>query len=377
MEFVADREDLVPALQTVTRAVSSRTTLPVLSGILIEVRERDAVLVGNDLEIGIECRIPVNTFSPGATVVTASYLNEIVRRIPFGDIRFRQAPGSGMVEIRWEKSEFMINTASPEQFPRLPEGGPDEGTVIAENALRNLFRRTTFCVSKSETMPTVLTGVLVSMDGETLTALSTDGFRVAYARGALEEGREKGPALSIVPGRAVTELGRILGSGGEVRVSYRENQIFFDLGETLFCSRLLDGEYPRVLDLIPKEYGVKVTMKTQEFHDACERVALVSETRRQGQVVCLEIGESSVLLSSSSAEVGKASEEVPAEVSAAGADVSAGGLEILFNARFLVEGLKQIETEEAVFELINSESAARLRPAVGEDFFYVVLPMRA
>lgn len=371
MEFIASQEDLSFALQTVGKAVSTRTTLPILSGVLLAASDEGLTLVGNDLEIAISCRIPAKVSIAGRTVMTSSYLSEIIRRIPEGEIRFRLTGRGDSVQITWGKSEFSIHCSPAEQFPELPSVRAAEGLSMEQGSLRQVIRQSVFAVSRNDSMPTPLSGVNLEFGPQLITAVSTDGFRVACARLTCDGAPLTGVGLgdAIVPGRALTELARILVPQEDGMAFRQENQIFFDLGAVQFYSRLIEGEYPRVLQMIPQEYSTVVRMRTAEIHDACERVALVSEAKRQGQAVRLEIKPNTVVITSSSAEVGRAYEEVDAHV-------TGEGLDILFNARFLVEGLRQIDTEEVLFELINPESAGRLRPAEGDNFFYVVLPMR-
>jgi len=370
VKFSVQQEDLAHGLRTVGRAVATRTTLPILSGVLVETNESYLRLAATDLEISIEAFVPASIERSGAIVLPAHYFAEIVHRLPGGTVEVEVQPDQYTVQIRWQRSQFMIHGSAPDQFPALPTAGGEPELVFRPELLRELIRQTMFAVSSDETRP-MLTGVQLNLTADTAYAIATDGFRIAYRQGKLlEQGTVEETLSLVIPGRALRELNRLLAAASASGDLFLDkNQVAFKIGETRFFSRLLEGEYPRVLELIPREYGTILVLSTQEFHDACERAALISDSRQRSQAIKLEIRENTLIITSNAPDVGQVYEELAAEV-------EGDGLTIAFNARFLIEGLRQIDTEQVRFDISGPLSPSRLSPVGHSDFFYVVLPMR-
>ncbi|MCL5045792.1 MAG: DNA polymerase III subunit beta [Actinobacteria bacterium] len=368
MQFRASQSDLSLGLQTAAKAVSSKNTLPILSGILLKADRSRLNLTATDLELGIECQVPATVEVPGAIVLPAKYFAEIVRRIPSGDIRVSVDPQNFTATIRWERSQYIIHGFSPDQFPFLPQPQEEPVYSVRQEVLRDLIRQTAFAVSHDEARP-VLTGVCLTLTGKQVEMVATDGVRIAYRRGDLAGKAEATDSVRLViPGRAVNELARLL-SGNEddlASVHLTENQVFFDLGELRLVSRLLDGQYPEVLRLIPQDYPTRVRLSIQEFHDACERAALI--VRDGSNTIKLGITPEQMTITSSMPEVGQVYEELTAAV-------EGEGLEIGLNPKFLSDCLRVLDSEEFVFEFTGPKTPSRIKLADSDDFLYLVLPV--
>lgn len=367
MKFSVSRTDFAEALNNVSRAVPVRTTMPVLSGILLDAGEEKITLRATDLELGVECHVPADVTEAGALVLPARYLTDIVRHIPQGTLDITSNPANNTATINWGSSEFTIHGQGADEFPALPVPEDGLGLDVPVEELRNVIEGTLFAVSHDETRP-ILTGVQLSINGDRLQALSTDGFRIAHRQAPVSTQRSE-PISLVVPGRNLGELLRLPGTLDTIHISVSANQVFFDLERTRLVSRLLDGNYPAVLDLVPRDYKTRIRVDRAGLHAACERVALLSDPLHKSYAITMSCGPDGLTLSASSAAVGKAREHVPAEVQGQEAT-------IIFNARYLADGLKNCAAEEALIELSGPVTAARLTVPEEQGFLYVLMPMR-
>lgn len=368
MRLTVPHKEFMQALQTASRAVPSRTTLPALTGVLLEAAEGQLKVQATDLEMGIESTFPADVTQSGTILLPARHVAEIARRIPDGLIDLAVDEGNFTASIRWGDSEFVIHGQSPDHFPGLPHAGNAMEVHVPREKLRSVLEGTLFAASQDEARP-ILTGVQLTLDDRGLRALSTDGFRIAHRRtDARPEGITEN--LSIVaPGKNLSELLRLIGGEGHVTVRATQNHVFFNLDGLRFFTRLLDGTYPAVMDLIPKEYRARLTISRQLLHDACERVSLLSDPLQKSFATTLAWSDRRLVLSASSAAVGRAREEIP--VLAEGEQ-----LELIFNARLLAEGLRTCSADTVVIEISGPLTAARLTSPEDEGFLYVVMPMR-
>ncbi|PZN08169.1 MAG: DNA polymerase III subunit beta [Bacillota bacterium] len=367
MRLVIDQADLHAALQVAIRGVATRSTLPVLSGILLVAEPEQLRLVATDMELTVEALAPARVQEEGAVVLPGRHLAEIVRRLPPGEVHLEL---EGLrARLIQERSQFTIHGTDPGIFPAVPRVGAGTTVLFDNGALRGLLRRTTFAVATDDSRP-ILTGVSFRAQGDRLEAVATDGFRIAACRMTLERPVEGGAAAAVIPGRSLAEVARLLPDEGIGRMLLDETQAGFQLGEVRLITRLLDGAYPDVLGLVPSEYPTRVRLPARAFQEACERAALLSDSRQAARwVIRLSVEPGRLVITASDPEVGEAREEIPAEV-------DGEGMVIGFNARYLVDGLKAIEAEEVLFELTEPLKASRLR-GVGEDeFMYIVLPVK-
>ena len=368
MRLTIDQADLHTALQVASRAVATRSTLPALAGVLLIAEPEQLRLIATDLELAIEALAPARVEAEGSVVLPGRHFAELVRRLPGGEVRLEVDEGHRAV-LSWQRSRFTIHGMDPRLFPAVPRISAEGTVVFQPEVLRGVLRRTTFAVSHDETRP-ILTGVCFQVEGDRLRALATDGFRIAVCQAALERPAEGAPASLVIPGRSLGEVARLLPGEGIGRMVIDATQVGFQLGEIRLISRLIEGAYPPVLDLVPAEYPTRVQMATREFQEACERAALLSDTRQAARwLIRLTVEPGRVIITASDPEIGEAREEVPAQV-------EGEGMTIGFNARYLVDGLKAIETDEVYFELTEPLKASRLRGVGADDFFYIVLPVK-
>lgn len=368
MKFKVVQEQLSNGLQLVQRAVSTRAPMPVLTGILVETTPDGLSLTATDQEIGVRVVIPATVAAEGALVLP-SRLGEIVRKIPFGDISVEGDDTNHTATITWERSRFVIHGFPAAEFPPLPEPSDANGYTLPKNELRRLVRQTGFAVSHDDSRP-VFTGVLFVLEGSSIRLVATDGFRLALAEGEIAGRNGDADGEVIIPGRALAEVARVLGEEGDgpVRISLADKRIFFETSRERVVCRLIDGQFPPYKQVIPKQFVTKVTCASQALLDACERASLIA--REPGQAVRLEINGSGMVVSASAPEVGNVREEIPIES-------QGDSLEIAFNPRYLIEGLRNIDSDKVNYEFTGPLSPSCMRPVENEQSFTcIVLPMR-
>jgi len=366
MKFEAAHADLAACAQTVQRAVATRTTLPVLSGILTTAADDKVTLVATDHEISIRCSAPAAVTSPGSLVLPARYLGDILRKIPYGEVSCEVDEASVRALLTWQRSQFVIHGYAAREFPQLPEIDGARTFTIAQHSLRELIRKTNFAVSREDIRP-VLTGAQLEVKAGGAAVFATDGYRIAHASIEAELG-QPGEFSVILPGRALSELGRLLSdSEDQVAVAVGANQVRLEFGGIEFTTRVIDGTFPNCRAVVPKEYRAIITAETEEFLNACDRASLVA--REGAQMIMLKFEEGRVRVNSQTPEVGSVQEEVAA-------NTSGEPLDVAFSARYLIEALRTIDTEQFILEVSGPASPARLRPVGRDDAFHIILPIR-
>lgn len=365
MKITVSQEALTALLGTVSKAVSTKNTIPILSGIYLSARDNLLTARATDMELAIEATATCVVLEPGEIVLPARYLTDLVRRIPFGNLEIEADARNWTATLRWSKSQYVIHGFSPEHFPQVPETDGASIFTAAHVHLRDLARQTTFAAGSDESKPW-LTGVLFKLREQVLTGTATNGARIAQAEVVVENSASHSFSI-IVPSRSLNEMARLLTSDpNEVaRVAVTANQIFFDLGKVRLISRLLEGQYPDVMRLVPQSYPIQVRMNRAEFAEALDRATLIA---KDGSIK-LALGPGRIAISSNAPEVGQVYEEVSVQ------EHQGDPLDIAFNAKLLLDFLKVTEDNEIRLQCSGSRTAARLQPTEHSQFIYVVLPL--
>ncbi|MBO2519001.1 MAG: DNA polymerase III subunit beta [Firmicutes bacterium] len=372
VELLLDHERFSTAVALVERTVSSRDTIPALTGILLEAGEGGGSgvrLTASDLEMGVTTQIEADVRAPGRVLLPGRLLSSIVRRLPGGDVRLA-TDGSGVVHLTSGASRFQLRALDPSDFPTLPqvEGGPWQ---VDARLLREGLERTEFAASPEESRP-VLSGVLVEVEGGHFRAVATDSSRLAFYQVPLvppEEGAEVSaePLHVLVPGRSLGEVRRLLAGLEEpvvLRVS--EHHVSFQTSTFLFFSRLIEGVFPDYRRVFPKEQQVRLTVDRLALLEALERIALVS--RKGPAVVRLQV-DGELQLESHGAEAGQASESVPVE------ELEGAG-RTAYQVRYLTEVLRVLSTPQVRFAFSEGDHPGTIEPVGEEGYTYVVMPVR-
>lgn len=364
MRVRCSQEDLSRAVHTAGRAVSSRTTMPILGNLLLETTKDGVRVVATDLELGIRTQIPAQVERGGMLTLPARLLTEIVSNLPAQPVEIRVEEGSSQAEILCERAAFEILGLPAADFPRQPDSDFEPVCRVDATLLRAMIRQTIFAVSTDETRP-FLTGVYVVVEGSELRLVATDGGRLALRTAKIARGGSMG---AILPGKTMHELVRLLaGVEGEVTVGSVDNQVVLSAGDLRVVSRVISGQFPNYQQVIPGEFKQKVRVPTERLHGALRRVAITA--RDSATVVRFGIEGDVLRLQSNTPEVGRALEEI--EVAAEGEPIQAA-----FNARYLMDALSVIEANEVSLDLTGPLSPGALRPVGSEEYVYVLAPVR-
>lgn len=364
MEIKVTKSNFSKALGLVGGVTAQKAnTLPILSNILLETTAEGTLrLVGTDLEVGISTTIPVDIIKEGNITVPAKKIHEIIRELPEGEIEISVAKNNA-VNIRAGKAYFKIMGLSKEDYPKLPEWSQKDAIEVDQALVKESLSLTSFAISFDETRY-VLNGVLISVNGNKIRFVATDGRRLAYKEKELENKNNKKFDI-IVPVKAVQELIKLLSWEGTVQIIPSQNQVVFNFGESFLASRLIEGTFPNYEQVIPK--GEKTTSSTsrEEFLQAIRRTALL--TSPDAPAVKLDFVRGKILVSSRSPNLGEAKEELVAEVT--GDELAIG-----FNPHYLIDALKNLDIEKISFSLTDPDKPGLMKGK--EGYLYVVMPMQ-
>lgn len=364
MKVICARKDLYEGVQTAARAVSTRTSLPILGHLLIKTEEDKLRIAATDLEIGMECVVPATVQEEGSMTALARVLVEILGALPETDVEL-SVDESHTVALKCGTSDYSILGLPPEEFPILPEVREEVSAKVDREVLRNAIRKTAFAISPDESRA-ILTGILMQVTDAGLKLVSTDSHRLCLHDCQLIE--SQGAVNAIVPGRALNELTRIVPeSEGEIAISVSSSQIKFQVDDTILVSRLIDGQFPNYEKVVPTTFTKKLTIPADQFLQSVKRVAIVARDNSNRTIMQTENGK--LIVTAESGNIGKAHEEV--EVIKEGDD-----LKMAFNARYLLDFLNVVETEAIDMELTGEVSQALMKPQGQEDYLYVLMPMQ-
>ena len=361
MKFRCERDVLVEALGTAQRATSSRATLPVLSGLRVQLQGDRLRLTGSDLDLTITTEIQVAGDTDGVAVLPAKLALDIVRSLEGGAIDI-DAEGD-KAHISGGRSNFELHAIPADEFPNLadPEG---EHVILGAADLAEGLKQVVRAASNDESRP-ILTGVMLAAEGQGLRMVSTDSYRLAVrdlpGTAALREGQ-----TVLVPSRALNELARVLHDDADVTLVLGERDASFQVGSLHLTTRLIEGEFPNYRGLIPTTQPNRLTVERQALLDAVRRVRLMA---RENSPVRLTMTTDSLELRAVTLDVGEASEQLDAKY-------SGEELTVAFNPEYLVDGLEVTPGDEVSLETVDALKPALLRPIDSEDFLYLLMPVR-
>ncbi len=366
MKILCNRENLAYGVQVVQRAVSAKSTLPILSGILLQTENNRLNLTATDLELGIHCSIPVQVIEEGSVVLPARIFLEIVRKLPDTPIELEMAPGAKTLTVHYNPSQFTINTMDPEEFPVIPELDGNIEVSLKSVIYKHMVKQIAFASASDENRP-LFTGILFAIEHDIIKLVATDTHRLALRTGTSETNNETN-WKSIIPVKALVEVSRLLKDEDQtIQISMNKNQVLFRFGEISLISRLIEGQFPNYKQVIPSSCKTKIRVNSKSLLEAVERASLFA--RDGSNVIKLKSQASILVITSNSPELGKVYEEVPIEI-------QGEETQIAFNSRYLIDVLKVVDSEDIVIELTGSLSPGIIRPIEVNNYIYLILPVR-
>jgi DNA polymerase-3 subunit beta len=364
MQLIFTKEDLFRCIQVLQGVAAGRNTLPILSNVLIRAMNGQIEIAATDLEVSIQTVVPGTIVDEGAITVSARKLSEIVRELPDQEIKL-STTANDRIEITCGEGVYKIIGLPDDEFPELPSIAGEFFTIDGET-LCSMIDKTEFSASTEETRY-FLNGLYFDLTPEITQIVATDGRRLAIASSDTLTPPPQEPMGVIIPLKAVREITKTFAESAEVKVSLLENQIIFADDDSTLTSRLVEGEYPKYQQIIPSDNEIHLTLSVEQTLGGLRRVSLLSNPKTYS--IRLDMQDGKARISAKTPELGEAYETV---------DIKSGDgeIQIAFDARFLVEAVGHIETEDFRLELKDSLSAAVLKP-VGEDgHLCLIMPMR-
>jgi DNA polymerase-3 subunit beta len=361
MKIKSTRDELLKALQITQGVISTRTTLPILSYILLTAKTKTLSLFSTDLEVGVKCILPGEIAEDGVVALPGRRISELIREFPSGTVEISSQ--ENITTIKCPKTRVKINTLPPEDFPNFPEI-VGQKISIKGDLLKSMIQKTILAVSQEESRYT-LTGVYMMLKEGSIEMVGTDGRRLSLVEESIGKKEVKQKKGCILPTKTCNELIRIMGDD-EITLTLGEKQVNFVQKEVSLTSRLIEGDFPDYNRVIPKNFQQKLMINKQEIKDAITRAYVL--TKEKGGSVKFEVQKDSMVISAKVPEVGESSEEIPVKH-------GEKEMKIAFDPEYTLDALKVIDSEEVFLGLNSSKEAALLRPMDNEKFVYVVMPM--
>ena len=364
MNIVCDKALLSSAIDGVSKAVTLRSSIPALEGILLKAEGFQLTLTGYDLEMGITTTIEANVRQAGEIVLSAKLLGDMVRRLPSGEVSI-YTNESGNATIKGGVAEFDILAMSASDYPDLPTPGADHTLTIKAGMLRGMIEKTLYAVSQDDKKP-AHTGELFAIEEDKLTVVALDGYRLAIVERPVQA--EKHIRI-IIPAKTLTEVNKLLGDDeDDVHISANRRFVVFNSGNYTILSRLIEGEFLNYANVIPNGCKTRVVLETRDFIDTIERASLIITERLKNPLRILFDASGKVTVRCQT-NLGKVVDEFAAQV-------EGDPVEIGFNNRYLLDALRNARCEKVVLELSGPLSPVKILPEEGSDFIYLVLPVR-
>jgi DNA polymerase III subunit beta len=362
LRLTCERDELVRQLSVVSRALSVRSTVQILAGILLDASGDRLSLAATDMELSLQAELDANVDEPGKVVIPGRLLADLARLLPESEVSIAHRLEDGVVEVTCGSANYRLHTYGIEDFPRLPDPAGASLYAIDRPALVETAVKVSRSASRDESRP-VLTGILVRLEPGKVVMAATDSYRLSVKETPLEG---EAPELeAIVPARALGELARIAQGDGELRLGVHENQVVFTLDGMVLTTRRIDGQFPNYSQLLPETFEHELKIPRDELLDVVRRVAVMSQ---RNSPLRLRFAEGELTISAQTQDLGEGRESMPVPF-------SGEPLEIGFNPDFLREGIESVEGDELRLKLISPLRPGLLQPE-GDDFWYLIMPIR-
>ena len=368
MKFVCYKDTIIKALNSVVKGVASKTTMPILEGILIQTNEGEIKLTTYDLEIGIEYTMKCDIIEHGSIVVNATMFTEIIRKLPDTEINI-SVNENNLLTIECEGALYKLATMNPDEFPELPQIEIENSIDIEQGALKNMIRKTIFAVSSDENRP-IFSGCLFEIKDNKLNVVAIDGFRLALRNINLPV--PVNDFKAVIPAKTLNEVIKIISDSFEsVKIGDAKNQALFEMENCKIVTRILDGEFLNYNSVIPTEWQTRVRVNRNDLQNSFERISLISSSsiekeKKYPVKVTVDLGK---MIISCTNQTGDAKEEV--YISTEGKYLEAG-----FNPKYFLDCLKAIDDEEIYVEFGSNISPCLVKSVENSDYVYMILPIR-
>lgn len=363
MKIVCEKSILLNSVNIVLKAVPTKTTMPILECIIIDANSSEIKLISNDMELGIETIVKGTIKENGMIAINAKVFSEIIRKLPDNDIVI-ETDDNCKAFITCEKAKFNISGKAGEEFPFLPEIEKDKFITISQFTLKELIRQTVFSISDNESNK-IMTGELFEINEEELKITSLDGHRISIRKIKLKDRYDN--IKVIVPGKTLNEVSKILSGevSDEVKIFFTDKHIVFEFNDTVVLSRLIEGEYYKISQMLSNDYETKIVINKREFLNCIDRATLLIKENEKKPII-INISDSNMELKINS-NIGSMNEEI--DIKKEGKDIIIG-----FNPKFLIDALRVIDEEEVDIYLFNPKAPCFIKDKE-ENYIYLILPV--
>ncbi len=368
MKFVCYKDKIIKALNSVVKGVASKTTMPILEGILIQTNDNEIKLTTYDLELGIEYTMECDIKEQGSIVVNAMMFTEIIRKLPDTEINI-SLNENNLLTIECEGALYKLATMNPDEFPELPKIEVENSINLEQGALKNMIRKTIFAVSTEENRP-IFTGCLFEVKNNKLNVVAVDGFRLALR--TINIPVPVNDFKAVIPAKTLNEVNKILTDSFEpITIGVAKNQAVFEMENCKVVTRILEGEFLNYSTVIPTSWQTRIRVEKGNLQNSFERISLISSSsiekeKKYPVKVTVDIGKLTILCTN---QTGDAKEEV--FISTEGKN-----LEVGFNPKYFLDSLKAIDEEEIYIEFGSNVSPCLIKSVENNDYVYMILPIR-
>lgn len=375
MKFRINKTALINAVSQVSKAVSQKTTIPILTGIKAVLDEQGLYLTGSNSDITIQVFVPTKeedqeqliVENTGSVVLPGKIFTDIIRKLPGDQVEW-EVNDAKQVFIESQQAKFELIGLDADEFPRLPHLSMSQSFRIHTNVLRTMIRQTHFAVSQDEAK-VVLTGVLWKLQSGTLTFVATDGHRLAKREAPITGSNDFSLTNTIVPGKSMVELAKTISDiDEEVEIFVADHQLLVKTERMQFFTRLIEGKYPETEDFIPRDWKTKVVGTTRDLMESVDRASLINRAGHD-HVVKWTIKEANIEITSVSHEIGKVTEKINVQI-------DGSPLEISFNPRYMMDALRSIDHEDIMIQFKGAMAPFTIQPKENQDTLYLILPIR-
>lgn len=370
MKFVIEKANLLDNLNKVSKAITGKSTIDTLKGVLIEVQSNQIIMVASDMDLTIYARGTCEVIEPGKVLIDSKMFTEIVRKLPNGDVNI-EITEDNLVFISCKKTKFSVVKMDETKYPELKSATPGTGITISKEIFRKMVSQVQFAVALDSTRP-ILQGILYEVKNNTLKLVALDGYRIAYTQHSVENAND---IEAVIDGKSLSNISKLIDNDGVMKLFLNDNHILILLDNLTIHSRLMDGKYINYQSLMNNDYNVEVIVDRVSFIESIERSTIIAgsedsytplitlKSKSDGMLDMLEI--------TSKSPKGKVMEDIAIEIPSKDKEI-----EIAFNGRYLLDMLKSMESEKVDIKFKTNLSPATFYPIGNEDNKYVVLPIR-
>ena len=371
MKFTIEKNIILESLNNVTRALSQKLTIPVLSGIKIELSKKGINLTASDSELTIKSFIPEEKIKhiegEGTVVIQSKYILDIIRKMPSNDINF-EVEEDLKIRISTDSNEYMLNCYNADDYPNIVIEKSKENVTLKANLLKEIINQTSYAMSTQEVRP-LLTGINFKVNGDILECIATDSYRLSKKTVNIEVKNDLNINV-VIPGRSINELEKILDdSEDDIEIHVFSNKILFVYNNLMVQSNLLSGTYPQTSHFIPNDFAYMINLPLSDYFDAIDRAALLAQNKDKN-IVKMKIQDKEMVITSGTAEIGKTEEKLKIDSN------KKEKLEISFSSKYMLDALKVIRDDNILLLINDDDKPILIKPVNDENLTELILPIK-